>query len=109
VRRGEEVDCADAAGEAASILSEIGSVTAAGTRARETRARDSISSSLPPFTPLAPVFPPFFCSGFPPRRSFKSRDFAKKYDLTPVAALTYLAEWDENVAEYAKALQAQQA
>jgi len=37
------------------------------------------------------------CSGFPPRRSFKSRVFAAKYGLRPVAVLTYTAQWDEAV------------
>jgi phosphatidylethanolamine-binding protein (PEBP) family uncharacterized protein len=44
-------------------------------------------------------------SGFPPRRSFKSRAFASKYDLTPVAVLTYRAEFDDSVPELAKKLQ----
>ena len=43
-------------------------------------------------------------SGFPPRRSFNSRTFAARHGLTPVAALTYLAEWDEAVPELAKRL-----
>ena len=36
-------------------------------------------------------------SGFPPRRSFNSRAFAAKYSLRPVAALSFLCEWDEAV------------
>lgn len=49
----------------------------------------------------------FFYSGFPPRRSFNSRNFAKKYNLTPYALLTYYAEWDERVPEFAAKLQGQ--
>jgi hypothetical protein len=44
-------------------------------------------------------------SGFPPRRSFKSRAFAAKYGLVPVAALTYLCEYDDSVPDLAKKLQ----
>jgi hypothetical protein len=33
-------------------------------------------------------------SGFPPRRSFNSRAFAAKYGLTPLAIVTFFAEWD---------------
>jgi hypothetical protein len=36
------------------------------------------------------------------RRSFNSRDFAKKHNLTPVAAVTYLCEWSLDVAELCK-------
>jgi hypothetical protein len=44
-------------------------------------------------------------SGFPPRRSFKSRAFAERFGLTPVAVVTYTAEWDELQPELAKKLQ----
>jgi len=43
-------------------------------------------------------------SGFPPRRSFNSRAFAERYGLGAVAALTYVASWDEAVPELAKKL-----
>jgi phosphatidylethanolamine-binding protein (PEBP) family uncharacterized protein len=43
-------------------------------------------------------------SGFPPRRSFKSRAFASKYGLVPVAVITYVSEWDESVPELAAKL-----
>lgn len=39
--------------------------------------------------------PPF--SGFPPRRSFKSKDFAAKHSLVAVAALTFPCEFDASV------------
>ncbi len=41
-------------------------------------------------------------SGFPARRSFNSRSFASKHNLSPVAALSFFAQFDENVPELAK-------
>lgn len=54
---------------------------------------------------IAPAEAPISAtSGFPPRRSFNSRAFAAAHGLTPVAALTYRAQWDELVPELAQRL-----
>lgn len=45
-------------------------------------------------------------SGFPPRRSFKSRAFAAKYSLKPVAAVSFRAQYDDLVPELHKRLTA---
>jgi hypothetical protein len=45
-------------------------------------------------------------SGFAPRRSFDSRAFAARHGLTPVAAITWRAQWDAMVPELAKKLTA---
>ena len=43
-------------------------------------------------------------SGFVPRRSFNSRNFAAKYKLTPASALVWRAEYDDSVPALAKKL-----
>ncbi len=71
-----------------------------------------LTPALPPTPPAPPCPlpparppPPHPRSGFPPRRSFNSRAFASKHGLSPFGVLTYRAEWDENVPEFAKKLQ----
>lgn len=58
---------------------------------------EQTSGTIAPEEPRIPLQ-----SGFPPRRSFNSRAFAAKHGLTPVAVLTYRAEWDESVPELVK-------
>ena len=44
-------------------------------------------------------------SGFPPRRSFKSRAFATEHHLKPVAAISFRASYDDLVPVLHKRLQ----
>ena len=62
------------------------------------------STRLAAWPSVPPLTCTHACSGFPPRRSFKSREFAAKHGLTPVAVLTFRAEWDESVPELVKAI-----
>jgi hypothetical protein len=48
------------------------------------------------------------CSGFAPRRSFKSRAFAEKYSLRPVALLTLRSAFDASVPALHKKLLGEQ-
>ena len=43
-------------------------------------------------------------SGFAPRRCFNSRAFAEQHKLTPVAAVTWRAAWDEAVPDLVRKL-----
>jgi hypothetical protein len=57
---------------------------------------------------LGEPFPISATSGFVPRRSFKSREFAAKHDLTPVDGVGFLAEYDSLVPELHKKLKGEE-